>query len=212
MKNINILLYEDHQDYRLHLVELLRGEPDFQVVGAYPDCRLLREQVEALRPDLVLFDIEMPYVDGVQGLYLLKQHFPSIPALMLTIFDDDDKVFNAVCLGADGYLLKNTPPERLFPAIREVFDGGAPMTPTIARKVLRLYTRTGFKPALKYDLTEKERAVLGHLVDGHSYKMVASEMGVSINTVRTHITGVYAKLQVHSVSEAVVKAIREQIL
>lgn len=212
MKNINILLYEDHQDYRLHLVELLRGEPDFQVVGAYPDCRLLREQVEALRPDLVLLDIEMPYVNGLQGLYLLKQHFPGIPALMLTIFDDDDKVFNAVCLGADGYLLKNAPPERLLAAIREVFDGGAPMTPTIARKVLRLYTRTGFKPTLKYDLTEKERAVLGHLVDGHSYKMVASEMGVSINTVRTHITGVYAKLQVHSVSEAVVKAIREQIL
>lgn len=212
MKDISILLYEDNQEYRLNLVELLRGEPDFLVVGAYPDCRLLREQVETLRPDLVLLDIEMPHVDGLQGLYLLKQHFPHIPALMLTIFDDNDKVFNAICLGADGYLLKNTPPERLPPAIREIFDGGAPMTPAIARKVLQLYVRTGFKPAMQYHLTEKERLVLSHLVNGYSYKMVANEMGVSINTVRTHITGVYGKLQVHSVSEAIVKAIREQIL
>lgn len=209
---MRILIYEDNPAYRLSLVELLRSEPDFQVVGGYADCRFLREQVEELHPDLVLLDIDMPHVDGLQGLYLLKQHFPKTPALMLTIFDDNDKVFNAVCLGADGYLLKNTPPERLLSAIRELFDGGAPMTPAIARKVLQLYARAGFKPAAHYDLTEKEREVLGHLVSGLSYKMVAAEMGVGINTVRTHITGVYAKLQVHSVSEAVVKAIREQIV
>ena len=207
-----ILIYEDSQPFRLNLVELLRSDPDFQVVGGYADCRFIREQVEELRPDLVLLDIDMPHVDGLQGLYLLKQHFPDIPALMLTIFDDHDKVFNAVCLGANGYLLKNTLPERLLAAIHELFDGGAPMTPVIARKVLQLYSRAGFRLAAQYDLTEKERRVLAHLVDGLSYKMIAAEMNVSINTVRTHITGVYAKLQVHSVSEAVVKAIREQIV
>lgn len=209
---VRILIYEDNQSYRLGLVELLRGEPDFQVVGGYPDCRFIREQTESLRPDLVLLDIDMPHVDGLQGLYLLKQHFPDTLALMLTVFDDDDKVFNAVCLGADGYLLKNTPPERVVPSIRELFDGGAPMTPSVARKVLHLYTRIGLKPSIQYDLTEKEREVLGHLVSGLSYKMVAATMGVSINTVRTHVTGVYAKLKVHSVSEAILKAIREQIV
>lgn len=207
-----ILIYEDSQVYRLNLVELLRSEPDFQVVGGYSDCRFIQAQVAELNPDLVLLDIDMPHVDGLQGLYLLKHHFPGIPALMLTIFDDNDKVFNAVCLGADGYLLKNTPPQRIIGAIRELFDGGAPMTPSIARKVLQLYARAGFKPSAPYELTEKERAVLGHLVNGLSYKMVAAEMGVSINTVRTHVTGVYSKLQVHSVSEAIVKAIREQIV
>lgn len=210
---MRILIYEDSPSYRFSLAELLRGEPDFELVGGYADCRFLREQVESLKPDLVLFDIDMPHVDGLQGLYLLKHHFPAVHALMLTVFDDNDKVFNAVCLGADGYLLKNTGPQQLIAAIRELFDGGAPMTPSIARKVLKLYTKTGFKPpAASYDLTDKERGVLTHLVEGLSYKMVAAEMGVSINTIRTHVTNIYAKLQVHSASEAIVKAIREQIV
>lgn len=207
-----ILLYDDTDTYRESLADLLATDPNLRVVGQFPDCRYLREQVERHRPDLVLLDIDMPHVDGLQGLYLLKQHFPLVRALMLTIFDENEKVFNAICLGADGYLLKNTPPFKILDAIRELFDGGAPMTPAIARKVLQLFPKTAFLQKANYHLTEKERQVLALLVDGLSYKMVADSMAVSINTVRTHVSGVYSKLAVHSVSEAVGKAIREQLV
>lgn len=207
-----ILIYDDTDSYRENLSNLLSTDKELRVVGKYPDCRYIREQVEQHRPDLVLFDIDMPHVDGLQGLYILKQHFPLVRALMLTIFDDNDKVFNAICLGADGYLLKHTPPNKILDAIRELYDGGAPMTPAIARKVLQLFPKSGFRQKQEYNLTEKERQVLALLVDGMSYKMAAASLGVSINTVRTHVTGVYQKLAVHSVSEAVAKAIREQIV
>ncbi len=208
-----ILVFEDNPNYRKNLAELLRTEPDFTVVGEFSDCRQIKNQVEFARPDLVLLDIDMPHVDGLQGLFILKQNFPAVRAMMLTIFDDNEKVFNAICLGADGYLLKDTAPEKIIAAIHELFDGGAPMTPAIARKVLQIFPRAGFRASREdYFLTEKEREVLAHLVAGLSYKMVASEMEVSINTVRTHVSGVYSKLKVHSVSEAVAKAIREQIV
>jgi len=158
-----ILLYEDNDTYRESLAVLLNSDKELRVVGQYPDCRYLCEQAEQHRPDLVLFDIDMPHVDGLRGLYLLKQHFPVVRALMLTIFDDNDKVFNAICLGADGYLLKHTPPNKILSAIKELFDGGAPMSPFIARKVLQLFPKTAFRRHEGYELTEKEREALTHL-------------------------------------------------
>lgn len=209
---IRVLLYEDNVTYRENLAKLLGTTPDMRVVGQYPDCRRLREHVEQLRPDLVLLDIDMPYVDGLQGLYLLKQHAPLVKALMLTIFDDNDKVFSAICLGADGYLLKHTAPNKIIDSVHELFNGGAPMTPTIARKVLDLFSKNLTMPRKDYPLTEKEREVLSLLVTGKSYKMIAADMDISINTVRTHIKGIYEKLAVHSATEAIVKAVRERIL
>lgn len=207
-----ILLYEDNAGYRENLAKLLDTDPGLRVVGQYSDCRRLREQVDLHRPDLVLLDIDMPYVDGLQGLYLLKQHAPLVKALMLTIFDDNDKVFSAICLGADGYLLKHTAPNKILDALHDLFNGGAPMTPSIARKVLDLFPKSLVMPPKDYQLTEKERAVLSLLVTGKSYKMIAAEMGVTVNTVRTHIKGIYEKLAVHSAAEAIIKAIREQIV
>ena len=131
---------------------------------------------------------------------------------MLTIFDENDSIFEAICLGADGYLLKHTSPARLLQSVHDLLDGGSAMTPAVAKKVLQIFQKTGIRAATNYDLTDREKEVLGHLVKGFSYKMVAAEMFISINTIRTHITSVYQKLQVHSVSEAVSKAIREQIV
>jgi DNA-binding NarL/FixJ family response regulator len=207
-----ILLYEDNAGYRENLAKLLDTDPGLRVVGQYSDCRRLREQVDQHRPDLVLLDIDMPYVDGLQGLYLLKQHAPLVKALMLTIFDDNDKVFSAICLGADGYLLKHTAPNKILDALHDLFNGGAPMTPSIARKVLDLFPKSLTMKPKDYQLTEKERAVLSLLVTGKSYKMIAAEMDVTVNTVRTHIKGIYEKLAVHSAAEAIIKAIREQIV
>lgn len=148
----------------------------------------------------------------MQGLYLLKQHFPLIPALMLTIFDDDESVFKAVCIGADGYFLKSTPPERITGLIREFFAGGMPMSPCVARKVLQLFGGKGFKQNSNYHLTPKEHTVLSHLSNGLSYKMVAGTVDEPLDTIRSQIKSIYAKLGVHSVSEAVAKAIREGIV
>jgi DNA-binding NarL/FixJ family response regulator len=207
-----ILLYEDNEHYRESLAETLALNPQNQVLGTYPDCRFLREQVEYHAPDLIILDIEMPHVNGLQGLYLLKKYYPGVRAMVLTFFDDNDKVFEAICLGADGYLLKNTPFKRLLDAIDDTMEGGSPMTPSIARKVLEAFLKTGMKPSGSYDLSEREKAVLRLLVQGKSYKIIAAEQHVSINTIRTQIKSVYEKLRVHSVSEAVAKAIREQIV
>ena len=207
-----IILYEDTASYRHQLAVLLNAEPNLKVVGAFENCTHLTEQVSDLNPDLVLLDIHMPGVNGLQGLSLLKQHFPHIPALMLTIFDDDENVFKAVCIGANGYFLKSTPPEKIAGLIREFFNGGIPMSPSIARKVLQLFGGKGLGRASNIRLTEKEHTVLSHLSNGLSYKMVAGATGDPLDTVRSQIKSIYAKLGVHSVSEAVAKAIREGIV
>ncbi len=207
-----VLLFEDNKNYRQSLAAALASSSDIEVVGEFGDCRFLREQVEAHRPDLVFLDIDMPHVDGLQGLFILKSHFSATKALMLTIFDESEKVFQAVCLGADGYLLKHTPPQKIIDAVADAMAGGSPMTPSIARKVLTVFQKSGFQPPVEHDLTASELEVLRLLVAGLSYKMVAAERGVTINTIRSQIKSVYEKLRVHSVSEAVAKAIREQIV
>lgn len=203
---IRILLYEDNAALRDSLRILLTGLDQFDLVGAFGDCLNIEDEVRRFEPDVVLMDIDMPGRSGIEGAFLAKKVNPSTEVLMLTVFDDNDKVFQAVCAGASGYLLKKTPPVKILEAIEDIYNGGAPMTPSIARKVLELFPR---QPAVNTELdklTPREQGVLRSLAAGNSYKMVADDLDISIDTVRTHIKRIYEKLHVHSVAEAIAKA------
>ncbi|NUO03648.1 MAG: response regulator transcription factor [Saprospiraceae bacterium] len=203
---IKIAIYEDNHALREALEILITGVPGFELVGAYPNCINIEADLRRAEPDVILMDIDLPERSGIEGAYIVKQQAPTVEVLMLTVFDDNDKVFQAVCAGASGYLLKKTPPAKILEAIEDIYNGGAPMTPVIARKVLQLFPRA---PAVNTEtdkLTPREQEVLSSLAKGNSYKMVADELGISIETVRTHIKRIYEKLHVHSVAEAIAKA------
>ena len=204
---IRTLIYEDNTDLRGALAALIGGTEGYELTGAFDNCMGVVEQVAALHPDVVLMDIDMPGMSGIEGVARLKKAHPKVEALMLTVFDDDDRVFQAVCAGASGYLLKKTPPARILEALREVTEGGAPMSPVIARTVLQLFPGKPAERDADLDkLTAREMEVLKTLSRGFSYKMVAAELSISIETVRTYVKRIYEKLQVHSVSEAIAKA------
>ncbi len=203
---IRVAVYEDNSALREALEILLSEAQGFVVSGAYRDCTQVEQDLLRNEADIVLMDIDMPGRSGIEGAAIVKKRFPAVEVLMLTVFDDDDKVFQAVCAGANGYLLKKTPSDKILEAIEDLYNGGAPMTPAIARKVLQLFPRA---PAVNTEtdkLTPRELAVLQSLAKGNSYKMVAAELDISIETVRTHIKRIYEKLHVHSVAEAIAKA------
>lgn len=203
---IRILLYEDNAALRDSLRILFAGLDQFDLIGAFGDCQNIEAEVLRFDPDVILMDIDMPVRSGIEGAYLAKKVNPAVEVLMLTVFDDNEKVFQAVCAGASGYLLKKTPPSKILEAIEDIYNGGAPMTPSIARKVLQLFPR---QPAVNSELdklTPREQEVLHSLAAGNSYKMVADKLSISIETVRTHIKRIYEKLHVHSVAEAIAKA------
>jgi DNA-binding NarL/FixJ family response regulator len=203
---IRVAVYEDNRALREALEILVSGVENFVLTGAYGDCNQIEHDLQNNEPDVILMDIDMPGRSGIEGAYIVKRQFPAVEVLMLTVFDDDDKVFMAVCAGANGYLLKKTPPDKILAAIEDLYNGGAPMTPSIARKLLQLFPRT---PAVNTEtdkLTPRELEVLQSLSKGNSYKMVADELSISIETVRTHIKRIYEKLHVHSVAEAIAKA------
>ncbi len=203
---IRIAIYEDNAALRDSLSVLLSGIEQFALVGAFGDCQNIEKEVPQLDPDVILMDIDMPGRSGIEGTFLAKKANPATEVLMLTVFDDNDKVFQAICAGASGYLLKKTPPSKILEAIEDIYNGGAPMTPSIARKVLELFPRS---PAVNTELDKlspREQQVLQSLAKGNSYKMVADELAISIETVRTHIKRIYEKLHVHSVAEAIAKA------
>src|SRR5260370_26123751 len=160
-------------------------------------------------PDVALVDIGLPGISGIEGIRLLNDRYPGLPVLVLTVYNDDERIFEAMCAGACGYLLKKTPRARIVECIREVLDGGAPMSPEVARRVVELFRQ--FRPPHDsgYQLTVQELPLLALLADGHHYKTAARELGISINTVSSHMPHIYEKLQVHSKSEAVAKALRE---
>lgn len=206
---IRTIIYEDNASLRGALAALIGGTEGFELCGAFESCDRVVEDAGALHPDVVLMDIDLlGTMNGIEGVARLKNAFPHIEALMLTIFDDDERVMNAILAGANGYLLKKTPPAKILEAIKETLEGGAPMSPPIARRALQLFSVTQKKPhQLELDtLTEREMAVLRTLAKGFSYKMVAAELQISIETVRSHVKRVYEKLHVHSVSEAIAKA------
>jgi DNA-binding NarL/FixJ family response regulator len=209
---IQILIYEDDADMREGMAQYLSTVSEFSVVGVFSNCDTIEEDVQLLKPNLLLMDIDMPGRGGIEGVRLVKRSHQDIKVLMFTVFDDDKKIFDAICAGADGYLLKKTPPEKIIDALKDVCSGGAPMTPTIARKVLQFFPKSNIISTANEPLTEKEREVLLHLVNGKSYKQVAGDLNVGIETVRTHIKHIYSKLHVRSMSQAVVKAINQKLV
>jgi len=170
------------------------------------------DKIKSAVPNVLLADIGLPGMNGIEGVRRLKQSFPSLTVLMLTVYDDDDRVFSALCAGACGYLLKKTPPARLLDSIKEAVSGGAPMTPEIARRVVRLFRQVRPPGKADYNLTPHELRLLKLLVEGHNYKTAAAELRVSVNTICFHIKSIYEKLQVHSKSEAVAKALRNRLV
>ncbi|MGV3541024.1 MAG: response regulator [Rufibacter sp.] len=209
-----LLLYEDNAPLREGLCLLIEAAEGFTVVGAFPKCDQVLDQVPRLQPDVVLMDIDMPGIGGIAGLQLIKSHFSEVKVVMLTVFDNDQNVFEAMKAGADGYLLKKTPPAKLLEALEDVCQGGAPMTSSVARQVLQLFAQAPPQemPKEDFQLSQREKEVLQGLVNGYSYKMIAAELYISLETVRSHIKKIYEKLQVNSKTEAVTKVYRGNIL
>jgi DNA-binding NarL/FixJ family response regulator len=209
---IRVVIIEDLREVREGLAMLIGGTSGFCCAGSYRTMEDALNGIAGSRPDVILTDIGLPGMDGIAGTRLLRDRFPAVPILALSVYDDDRNVFNAICAGASGYLLKNTAPARLLESLKEVVDGGAPMSPDIARRVITLFRE--FRPPARasYDLTPQETELLKLMVEGHHYKTAAREMGISINTVSFHLKHVYEKLQVHSKTEAVAKALRERLL
>jgi DNA-binding NarL/FixJ family response regulator len=208
---IKILIYEDNKNLRESLVNLLTITGEFIIEGAWPDCREVTEQVEAFNPNVVLMDIDMPGINGIEAVKRIRHVDKKVQVIMLTVFDDNSHVFDALSAGANGYLLKKYITEKLVHAIHEVLDGGAPMSPSIARMIISNMHQLQ-SPDVKYQLTSREKEILTSLSKGNSFKMIASDLSISIDTVRTHIKHIYDKLHVHTQVEAVTKAINEKIV
>jgi DNA-binding NarL/FixJ family response regulator len=209
---IRVATVDDRNELREALAVLIDGTPGYRCVGAYASMEEALEGFRAALPDVALLDIGLPGMSGIEGARMLKARHPDLQILMLTVFEDDARIFEALCAGATGYLLKRTPPARLLEDLAEAVQGGAPMTPSIARRVVELFRKFQPIPASEHDLTPHELRLLRLLVDGHNYKTAAEELGVSVNTVSFHMRHVYEKLQVHSKSEAVAKALKNRLV
>mgnify|MGYP006184115947 CR=1 FL=1 len=207
---IKIIVYEDNPDLRESLSVLLRGSIGFELVGAFVNCENVESQVNLYKPDVVLMDIDMPLGNGINGTRAIKAEFPALPIIMQTVFDDNENIFEAIKAGANGYLLKKTAPDKLLDQLREAFEGGAPMTGTVAIKVLQFFREEPISPS--YHLTDREKNILKLLVEGHSYKMIAAKSDISYFTVCNHIKKIYEKLHVNSATEAVRLAIQQKIV
>jgi DNA-binding NarL/FixJ family response regulator len=212
MADIRVVLVEDETRTREGLTALIGGSTGFAVSGAYGSVEELLEGLDATPPDVVLTDIGLPGMSGIEGVRRLRERFPGLLILMLTVYSDDDHIFEAICAGACGYLLKDTPPARLLESIREVVAGGAPMSPGVARRTITMFRGAQAPPAPEHALSARELDVLSRLADGHSYKTAAHDLSVSVDTVRFHIRNIYQKLHVHSKSEAVIAALRRGII
>lgn len=209
---ISVVIYDDNPGRRESLRMLLEAYPGYLVVGDFADCSNVQTEMAELQPQVVLMDIQMPMVDGIEGVRRIKEWYPNIHVIMQTVFEDDEKIFDALRFGASGYLLKKSEPSKIIEAIEEVLQGGSPMTPSIATRVLHYFRQQNEQKPEHYGLSDREREILHFLVDGLSYKMIADRLAISYNTVNSHIKKIYDKLQVHSVSEAVSKAIRNNLV
>jgi DNA-binding NarL/FixJ family response regulator len=208
---IRVVLIEDLREVREGLTMLINGTPGFRCTGSHRTMEDALGRLDGRQCDAILTDIGLPGMSGIDGIRILRDRFPDLPILALTVYDNDDNVFEALCAGASGYLLKNTPPARLLDSIREVLDGGAPMSPEVARRVIKLFRDYHPPEHADYHLTPQENELLKLLVEGHHKKTAAHEMGISVNTVSFHLKNIYEKLQVHSKTEAVAKALREHL-
>jgi len=209
---IKVAIIEDLRPIREGLAMLIGGTDGYTCTGSYRSMEEALEKIKFDVPDVVLSDIGLPGMDGIQGMRLLKERYPEMTILVLSVYDDDDRIFDALCAGACGYLLKKTPPARLMDSLKEAATGGAPMSPEVARRVITLFRE--FRPPERadYELTPHETRILKLLVEGHSYKTAAAELGVTVNTISFHLKRIYEKLQVHSKSEAVAKALHNRLI
>lgn len=209
---IKVVIFEDNHILRDMLFQLINGSAGFSCTGAFSDANDLVYKMGKAEPDVVLMDIDMPGISGIEAVAIIKEKFPAVQIMMQTVFEDDDKIFDSICAGASGYLLKNTPPAKLIEALQELKSGGAPMSATVASKVLYAFRKQSYFKKEKFDLSAREVEVLQHLVKGMSYKMIADACGITIDTIKFHAKNIYEKLHVHSKSEAVIKAIKERIV
>ncbi len=203
-----VALVEDNDELRRSMKRLLQRSPRLRVVADYPDAESALSDMANQQPDVVLMDIKLPKMDGVECVRLLKARLPDVLVVMLTVHDDNDSLFNSILSGADGFLLKDTVPSRLVEAIEEVCNGGSPMTPQIARRIVQRFRKPDSQPTTVENLTPREREVLEQLALGNRYKEISDKLGISLDGIRFHIRGVYNKLHVHSRTEAVLKFLK----
>ncbi|SDB37179.1 two component transcriptional regulator, LuxR family [Flavobacteriaceae bacterium MAR_2010_188] len=206
---IKIAIIEDNESLRLNLIKLFESTTDIKCVLQLVNLFNVISELRFNPPDIILMDIGLPNINGIEGVRTVKSHYPKIEILMFTVFEDDDKIFEAIKYGASGYLLKKTPPMEIISAIRDLYNGGAPMSPSIARKVVTAFQTRPQSSKETYKLTTREYEVLHSLVDGLSYKKIAEKYCISISTIRSHICNIYEKLHVHSRAEAVAKLLRK---
>jgi len=211
-REIQIAIIEDRVETREGLASLIDATAGFRTVGRYGSMEDALAKMQHQSPDVVLADIGLPGMSGIEGVRRLRERHPKLSILMLTVYADNEHVFEAICAGACGYLLKDTPPDKLIAAIRELVDGGAPMSPEIARKVVTMFSKVVPKKNDEHDLSPREHEILKLLAEGHSYKTAARTLDLSLDTIRFHVRNIYDKLHVHSKSEAVVAALRQGIL
>src|SRR4029079_2338681 len=211
MDGIRVIIFDDNDPLRDSVAMLLQENADFTLAGSYSHCLDVIENIKDSKPDVVIMDIDMPGMNGIEGVKQIRKNFPTLQILMLTVFDDDEKVFSAIKAGAGGYILKNAEPNNLLHAVSEVYNGGAPMTPNIARKVLSQFQAFLPEEEKDYHLSLREKEVLGLLVDGLSYKMIAGKLNITYDTVRAHMKKIYEKLHVASMTEAVAKALNQKL-
>ena len=209
---IRVAIVEDREEIRFGLTRLIGGAEGFECTGCYPTMEEALEKLPQNLPDVVLNDIGLPKMSGIEGIKILKKKYPNLSILILSVFDDDDRIIDGICAGASGYLLKSTPMTQLLDCLREVNEGGAPMSPEIARRVMQLFRQSPPPKQVDYNLTPHETRILKLLVEGHNYKTAAAELSLSVNTISFHIKHIYEKLQVHSKSEAVAKALKNRIV
>jgi DNA-binding NarL/FixJ family response regulator len=206
-----IILYDDNEALGSSIKLMIEEEYDLEVTAFFTGAETVIEDIRVLQPDVVLMDIDMPDVNGVEAVTNIRKINKQLPVIMLTVFDDNENIFNAICAGASGYILKRSATEEIPNAIRNVLTGGAPMTGSVARKVLQMIPANENAKEI-FDITQHEKMVLQLLVKGYSYKMIAAELTVSIDAVRFHIKKIYDKLHVHSATEAVSKALKNKLV
>jgi DNA-binding NarL/FixJ family response regulator len=211
---INVAIVEDNKTIREGLAALITGTPGYNCVGSFPDCEKFLSSISKTNADVVLMDIGLPGINGIEGVKKARKINPALNILMLTIYEESNVVFEALCAGACGYLVKKTPPSRLLEAIKDIYEGGSPMSSNIARQIISVFhqKKNMNGNGADYELTSREKEVINHLADGYNYQEIADKIFISVDTVRHHIRNIYKKLHVHSQSEAVAKAIRKGLI
>ena len=207
---IKVAIYDDHPALREMLSALLSQEPDILCVGEFENANHVSQDMRTRQPDIVLMDIEMPGRDGIEAVREIKKLYPAIRIIMQTVFEDENRIFACLQAGAEGYILKNNSAEKIVESIREVYAGGASMTPSVALRVMRFFNQSKSPP--EFRLTEKEKEVLSLLADGNSYKMAAAKLDISYTTVNYHVKNIYEKLHVHSMGEAIAVAYKNKLV